>query len=188
MKYKIILISLLFLSIIPLIAQNMNINDKLSYGTDRWRPLFSDPVQSIVTNQTSEITVTNFLIPANSMGSNGVLRITLLGAAQTVNGDNKFYVFRLNGTLIRRSSLSSGTQQSIMFQESLINRNDPKQQIGFPATAVAGYSGFNSSPNALSTFAIDTTITNMFTVGISNQVSADSISLEFLHLEVLRTQ
>lgn len=167
-------------------SQSVSVNDKLSYGNDRWRPFFVDPIQVINTNTTSEVALTNVLVPAGVMGSNGVMRITFLGAAQTVNGNGKFFMFKMNGTLIRKVGLSSGTAGFLMYQQSWLNRNDPASQISFPSTQQPSYSGFGSAANTLSTTTINTAITNMFTITTSNQLVTDSISKEFLMIEFLR--
>jgi len=67
-----------FSGLFPSEAQNLTVQGSVSAGNDRWRPLYSSGAAVNLTNSSAGLVAASFTVPANSMGSNGILRATYI--------------------------------------------------------------------------------------------------------------
>ena len=130
-----------------------------------------------LTGSTSETTLATVVIPANAMGLNGVLRISVLWS-YTNNANNKTLSLTFGGSLIATAVRTTTAVDEWLI--SLRNRNNQTAQVKAGASVPTP-----ASTTALQTFTVNTAASQnlVFTGTLAN--AADSIVLQGYTVEVL---
>jgi hypothetical protein len=138
----------------------------------------SSAVASSVTGTTTETILATITLPANAMGSNGVVRITTL-FSYTNSANTKTPRIKFGGATYGGSSVTTTT--NVRDQRQIANRNATNSQIG--NSAVLG--SFAASSSAIVTSAVDTTaaVTILLTGQLTN--TSETITLEYFLVELI---
>lgn len=131
-----------------------------------------------VTGTTAETTLASFVLPADIMGANGVIRVHLKWSCGESNTNNKFQRVRLNGNIANSYTMTTNTLST---QEFLIaNRNSKISQIAGPTQT----GGYGAQQNNYTILAVDTA--QAVTIDITGQlaVATDSVTIEHVFIEV----
>ena len=132
------------------------------------------------TGSTAETTLGTVTLAANTMGENGLLRVTsfwtMTGTAGTKTPRVKFG----SNTISGNASVAGTLSQSII---SVVNNKTASTQT---ATGLGSPTGHGNSTNTSLSFSVDTTsdVTILFTGQLAN--SGDSIALDRYVIEVIR--
>lgn len=143
-----------------------------------WKVLAHDATQHQLTGTITETTVLTVAVPANAMGPNGLLRVTLVGSA-TNSAGIKTFVARFNTTSIYYTT-NLTTQLTFRSQFQIANRNSASSQVGMPAS----FFGFGTGSNALVTSAHDTTTSKNLTFTLTIPGAGDNAAIEAYTVEV----
>lgn len=130
------------------------------------------------TGNTNETTLATVVIPANSMGPNGAVRLTTLWTA-TNNANGKSVITRFGGQIVASNAPASFA--TYREQRQIINRNATNSQ----ATYFGSFSGFGTSGAALNTQTIDTTQNVNLVIATQLTNAADTITLEAYTVEII---
>ena len=152
-------------------------------GTHKFGKLFAaQHVAATLTGNTNETTLFSVVIPANTLGPNGVLEITSLFTVPNGSGANKTVKVKFGGTAFFQYTVGTGIG-SIQNKVMVRNRNSASSQV---AAAAGQLYSFGYPATGVLVSAIDTTIDQ--TLAVTGQLAnaADSITLEDVFAEVLR--
>lgn len=128
----------------------------------------SNVAGSAHTGDTLETTLATIQVPANAMGANGTLRITVTARCTGTAGTKTLRV-KFGGTTF--SETANGTTiLSVRNAAHVSNRNATNSQIGMGA----GSTGYGGSTSDVTTGAIDTTANQDITITVQLANAADS--------------
>jgi hypothetical protein len=145
-----------------------------------WYVLARSGLASAHTGNTSETALATITIPANSMGPNGVLRVTIV-MSMTNNANGKTGRVRLGGLAgTSFAAVALANFQSWRHQTQIQNRNATNSQIATTDLQV----GFGASTAAVITGARDTTSSQDLVISGTLTNSGDTITLESYLVEV----
>lgn len=150
-------------------------------NSQRFRVLAASAVSHSHTGDTAKTSVASLTVPANSMGPNGILRITTLWSA-TNNANAKTVFTDLGGTSFQQSSVASVAEHSDMIL--IRNRNSVSSQVCTAATHGAGGIGLSSAAITTGVLNTGTDLTLTFYVQC-NGSGSDTLALESYLVEVL---
>lgn len=137
------------------------------------------------TGDTNENTLATISIPANSMGPNGFIRVTMLWTTDG-NTNTKTMRVRFNNTVFWAITHSLATHLTGQALAIIRNRNATNSQVGMALNAAGISTGFNG---AVITSAHDTTAALNLTITAQCTTSgSDSIHLEAYEVEVVRVR
>lgn len=142
--------------------------------------LAESSVQVANTGSTTENTLATILVPAGTLGSKGILRVTAnKTAAGVANANNKTVRYRFGGSIFYSDGFASSLAGIGI--ATLRNRASNVQY----AIGVGGASGTGNSTAAGVLLAIDTTVDQ--TITITNQLAnaTDTVTLEGYLVEYL---
>lgn len=145
------------------------------------RPPLQSAVQVPHTGNTAETTLATIQVPANAMGPNGRVRVTVLWS-MTSSANNKTIRVRFggtSGTIYQQQQLT--TNQINRLQAEWANRNATNSQVGGPAGASSGWGG---SSAAIVTSAVDTTANADIVISGQLANSGETIALEHYLVEI----
>lgn len=131
---------------------------------------------------TNENTLATITIPANTLGANGAVRVTL-GYSFTSNANVKTFRARFSGasgTIYLTRAVSTQTNETGWIV--IGNRNSVSSQVG-------AYSTINASGTAVSgqtTSAVDTTAATTIVITAQKATGSDTVTLEFYTVEVIK--
>lgn len=145
----------------------------------QWRVLAASSVVVNHTGDTTETTKATVTIPANSMGPNGLIRITALWS-WTESGNDKLVRIRFGGTIFSEVFGNTSILESLQQQLVIGNRNAANSQVGSRGSQLFSYSG-----DDVRTAAIDTTSATTVVFGVQLANSGETISLESYLIEIL---
>lgn len=131
---------------------------------------------------TNENTLATVQIPANSMGANGVLRVSVM-ASLTNNANAKTISARFGGTVFAQQSYPSVAL--IKAQSQIQNRNSATSQVSAGSTSGASWSPSTSSASGVTTYTIDTTLAQTLSITAQKATAGDTITLESLLVELI---
>jgi hypothetical protein len=148
-----------------------------------WQVLAASAVAVSHTVSTTETALATIQIPANTLGANGILRVTTLWTI-TNSANDKTLRARLAG-LVGTAYLEVvlTTQASYRDQRQIANRNAANSQIGGSFSALGG---FGNSGNANVTSAVDTTANQDLVISGQLETGSETITLEAYLVEVLK--
>jgi len=153
-------------------------------GLGTWSVLASSAVAVPHTADTTETVLANISIPANTLGANGILRISAI-YTMTNNGNNKIMRVRLGGvggTAFTAITVTAITNYALV--SWIQNRNAVNIQVGKdPAQG-----SYGSGTGSLVTGAINTTSAQNLVLTGQLGNSADTIQLEAYYVELLSKQ
>lgn len=143
--------------------------------------LAQSSVESTVhTGDTNATTFTTITVPANTLGANGRLRISVLYRFVGTAGA-KTTTITFGGTTFYTLSQNS-TSLSWRGQIEIANRNATNSQVAGPSAAAT----FQSATTDVVTGSVDTTASQNITFAGTLANGADSIAVESYIVEVLR--
>lgn len=132
------------------------------------------------TGNTTENTLATISIPANAMGPNGFIRVTMLWTTDG-NTNTKTMRVRFNNTVFWAITNSSATHLTGQALGIIRNRNATNSQVGM-ALNVSGFTtGFNAAVITSAhdtTGALDLTITAQCTTSGSDSIHLEGYSVE----------
>lgn len=165
------------------VSQNMTVNNNVSMGRDEFLPFFCTNLTMNVTNQTAQITAAQVSIPANTIGSNGVIRATFIVGFPNPSGSNRRVKVVFGGTELKSYLFSTTSISGFVAQINIANRNNPASQVTVGGTSTISY----GAPNAgVTTSTVDTTSAQTLAIAFTNQSGADSCNLESFNVEILK--
>ena len=148
--------------------------------TDTWT-VISSGVQASHTGDTLEHTFTTINIPANALGPNGMIRLTL-NFSCTNNANTKTVRARFNGASGTQYLNSPLTSQARLHTPVFIyNRNATNSQIG--GTNAGNQAGYGQSTSSQVTSSVDTTAATTIVVTGQLANASDTVTLESWSLE-----
>lgn len=133
---------------------------------------------SSITGDTNETTLATCTVPANSMGANGVLRITTQWS-HTNSANNKTLRVKFSGT--NYLSVNVTTTATSRVQSQITNRNATNSQVG-NNNAIGSFGG---SSGGLVTSTIDTTVSHNIVITGTLANSGETITLESYLVELI---
>lgn len=149
-----------------------------------WYVIAASAVPISVTGTLSNTLLTSVLIPANTMGANGMLRITHRWS-YTNSANAKLFAVRFNGSAVVGGTSFFATSQTTTatgrYQTVIENNNATNSQSG-PA---ANFSGFGQSASAAITSARDTTQNQYLVFDATLADVTETITLTSYIVEVL---
>ena len=140
----------------------------------RWIVLAASAVAASVTATTSEEELATVRIPADSMGPNGVLRITTLWT-YTNSANNKLLKVRFSG--ISGTAYMANTETTTAFrsdQRKIHNRGSRSSQGG----GASGVTAFGTGTGAPVTSAVDTTVETTLSITGQKASAGETLTLE----------
>lgn len=143
-----------------------------------WLIVGSGATQQSHTGSTSETTLVTVSIPAGLMGSNGRVRVTVLGGATGASG-NKTWRVKFGGTAFLEI-VGTTTTLSSRIQCEIANRNATNSQVG----GALAQGNWSTNTAAVITSAIDTTAAVNLTITGQLSSAGDSVSVESYLVEV----
>lgn len=147
-----------------------------------WNVLFHSGAAVAHTGDTVLTALQTILVPAGSLGPNGLLRVTNLWSyTNSANAKNlKTFLGGTGGTAF--SAVAPTT--SALYREQLLiaNRNAENSQVGAPSNFPGS---FGTSANAKVTAAIDTTADQNLVIACQLASSGETITLEDCLVEML---
>lgn len=139
----------------------------------------SNVAGSAKTGDTLESTLATIQVPANSMGANGTLRITVTARCTGTAGTKTLRV-KFGGTSF--SETANGTTiLSVRNAAHVSNRNATNSQVGMGL----GSTGYGGSANDVTTGAIDTTANQDITITGQLSNAGDSIAIAQYLVELI---
>jgi len=136
-------------------------------------------VPASVTGTLSETTLATIAVPAGAMGVNGSLRITTLWSLPN-NANTKSFKVRFGG--IDFLGYSTTAAQSLQVLTIIRNRGAANSQVAGPLAVSSSYS---SSVGAVTTSAIDTSLSQSIVLAAQLGNTADAVTLEAYAVEIL---
>jgi hypothetical protein len=127
------------------------------------------------TNTTSEEVLATITIPANALGANGRIEVTV-SWTHTNSANAKTMRMRYSGggsTVLQ--TLSATTTASSSGRAGFSNRNATNSQVAISASSVGSY---GSSANALVTFSVDTTASSSIVISSQKATGTETLTLE----------
>lgn len=132
-----------------------------------------------LTGSTAEATLSTIAIPANAMGANGTLRITVL-ARCTGTAGNKTLRVKFAGTAFMET-VNGSTILAVRNLGLISNRNATNSQVGMPL----GATGYGGSAIDVITSAIDTTSSQNITITGQLANGGDSVAVAQYLIELI---
>jgi hypothetical protein len=149
---------------------------------DGWRVIANSGVAAAHTGNTTETALRTVTIPANSIGPNGILKVTALYSF-TINANNKTPRIRLGGMSgSGLYSLAIASQGAVAILREVQNRNSASSQVFVPFGTTTSY-GVIGAAAGTATQDTTTDLDLVFTGQLAN--SGDTITLESYTVEVL---
>jgi len=133
--------------------------------------------QVVAPADTNENTLYSLVIPANSMGANGVIKVSYITSC-TSSANNKSVKVKLGATAFQTSTVTAVTGVAIM--TSIRNRNATNSQM-----AAASAVGDTSASVGLNTGAIDTTQGQTLTITGTKALAGETLALESVIVELI---
>lgn len=160
---------------------NSNVQANIVIGG--WSVVQAKAVQVTHAGDTAEFTLATLTLPDNTMGPNGIVRVTAVFSCVGVAGAKELRI-KLGGTAFLDNNFAANTVGGRV-QTQIANRNATNSQVG-SSLGVIGFAG--TSTGVAVTAALDTT-TNL-TLLITGQLAnaADTIMLESYLVEVYHGQ
>lgn len=147
---------------------------------ETWHVLARSGTAVSHTGNTNETALATISVPANSMGPNGVLRVTIV-MSMTNNANGKTGRVRLGGLAgTSFAAVALANFQSWRHQTQIQNRNATNSQIATTDLQV----GFGASTAAVITGALDTTSSQDLVISGTLTNSGDTITLESYLVEL----
>lgn len=142
--------------------------------------LGASAVVSSITGTTSETTLATIAVPANAMGANGVLRITVQWG---YSGGTSSWTPRIkfNGTAYSDPSTFGNTSLSGRTQTQIANRNATNSQVGMGVQQI----NFAGVASAVTTSAHDTTASQNITLTCQLANSGDTCRMDAYAVELM---
>lgn len=138
-------------------------------------------VQSCHTGDTAEATLATITIPGNTLGANGMLRITPTWSHSGGAGSWGTRIY-FGGVLFQQFPLNAAAYQAATHQADIFNRGAAGSQVG-RALAQANWA---QTPTAPVTASIDTTAAQNVTITGQNAASGDTVCLEAYTVQVIK--
>lgn len=133
--------------------------------------------QVVAPANTNENTLFSFTVPANSMGPNGVLKVSYITSC-TNSANSKSVKVKLGGTTFQTSTVTAVTGVAIM--TSIRNRNATNSQMAANSAV-----GDASGSVGLNTGSIDTTQDQILSITGTKASAADALALESVIVELI---
>ena len=149
------------------------------YGHDTVKIVEQSAVPVLVTNTTAETTQANLVIPGNSIGTDGAIRIHVL-MSHTNNANNKTIKVKLGGVVL--NTIVDTTSASLNLEMYTANRGAANSQVSQPV----GANSFGVSASAVVTAAVDTSKDQPLLITCQLAVSTDTCQLERFSVEILK--
>lgn len=146
--------------------------------TEVWRVLAKSAVAINLTGTLTQTDMVTVNLPANTLGPNGQLRVSILASCNN-NANTKVIYLKLGTATYLAVNLASAA--SIEIQRRISNRNSANSQVSFATTT----SSFNSLTTAVTTSTIDTAAAQTITlIGLLTDI-ADNITYESYLIEYI---
>lgn len=133
--------------------------------------------QVVAPANTNENTLFSFTVPANSMGANGVLKVSYITSC-TNSANSKSVRVKLGATTFQTSTVTTVTGVAIM--TSIRNRNATNSQMAANSAV-----GDTSGSVGLNTGSIDTTQDQTFSITGIKASGAETLALESVIVELI---
>lgn len=155
--------------------------DTLLPAQSRFQTLAQSSVAVAGAADTNENVLASIIVPGNSLGPNGRLRLTTAWSL-TNNANNKTLRARLGGLAgVAFSSVVAASALSYVMRTDIANRNNAASQIG--GLSLGG--GMGLATVALPTATIDTSADALLVLTGQKATAGDSLVLEWFILESL---
>lgn len=148
------------------------------YGHDTVKLVEQSAVPVAVTNTTAETTLANLVVPGNSIGAHGAMRIHVL-LTHTNNANNKTIKVKFGGAIL--NTIVDASTATLNLEMYTANRGTTNSQVSQPA----GANSFGVSATAVVTAAVDTTKDQPLLITCQLATSTDSCQLERFSVEIL---
>lgn len=167
------------------ISQNLKVNDQLDYQRRSVAPSLFQNTSVNASNTLADTQLFTGTVSANSMGSNGCLRILFMGDCDvaSVGGTNKLFLVKFGGNIISAYPIVSGDRFTSA-EVDIMNRNNPTSQISVPNNTTDIVWGATS--RLPSTYSIDTTVDQQVSISSSNLNLTDSVNLRQVYITILK--
>lgn len=133
-----------------------------------------------VTNTTNETELYSVVIPKNTLGKNGILRVLTLWY-HTNSANIKTLKIKFGG--VSFVSLFPTTTSIVQHLLCIRNRNNNAAQVSFPITNA---NVFNSILGTLFTATVDTSVDQILSITGQLALSTETINLESVSVEVVK--
>jgi len=156
------------------------INDNFLFG---WQPIGCGGTALTHTGNTSETQLAAVTVPAGALGTNGMLRVSMLWGNNN-SGNNKIFRARLGGISgTAFAQITHTTNLALSLERLVFNRNAANSQIVSGPVANAG--SWSAFTGAMTTMAVNTASAQdvSFTVELAN--GGDSATLNAYLVELL---
>ncbi len=152
----------------------------LKQDFDTVQVLAKSAVSVAHTGSTAETTLATITVPANSMGPNGIVRLTV-ACSNNNSAGTKTLRARFSGAAgTLYLNLAATTTISLRLQAQIANRNATNSQVGGSNSVPFGTSGV-----AHATSAVDTTAATTIVITGQLSVSGDNITLQSYLAELI---
>lgn len=146
-----------------------------------WHPIYVSGATASVTGTTAETAVDTVVIPANSLGAYGEIRVNFY-VGYTNSANTKTIRLKFGGATYLTQSLT--TTASYSMQSFVIKNTAANAQVGPPSTHGTQYNG--ASGVALTTGAADTTADQTLELTLQLGNAGETITRHSLTVEILK--
>ena len=147
------------------------------------RILGASAVAVPLTGSTSETILATIVVPAGSMGTNGLLRVSYLWS-MTSSANVKTPRLRLGGiagTAFYQQTHT--TTATLRHQTEIANRNSAASQVSYPS--IAGGGGWSTSAQAVTTGTVNTAVAQDLVITGQLASAGETITLESYIVELI---
>lgn len=150
----------------------------------KWKIIGASNVDASVGAATVETTLKTITVPANTLGANGILRITL-GFLCTGTNNTKTVKVKLDGNIHGQIAIAAAGQINGHGQILICNRNATNSQVG-SGQMTANLSTGEQHTTGNTTSAVDTTVAKDITITGETPNAGDDVTITHVLVEAMR--